>query len=226
MHNIFQKLNGSYKFEPILNLSDSSVYGYELLAMKKPDDWLAHDIRTISMLGMINRASPAHVQNEIISVNLTAESIMAITDEQISQAVQNRPRLIIEWVEIKDDSQIIIEVGKKLEGWRERYGVKIAIDDMGRGQDATERFLAVTPDLAKFDGALLHDARTSNRHFRAIQWMAKWCKDEGVPVIMEWIETERDLEIAIECGGDYGQGYYIQDQVNEAILEEKRQLAM
>lgn len=213
MQSIFQRLQDSYKFEPILKLSDSTVYGYELLALNKPKSWLVHDLRTIATLGMINRASPMHVQNEIISVNLTAESIMTITDTQIEQAARSRPKLVIEWVELKDDSQIIVEVGKKLERWREQFGIKIAIDDMGKGQDATERFLAVTPDLAKFDGALLHEARTSEKHFRAIKWMAKWCKDEGVPVVMEWIETERDLEIAKECGGDYGQGYYIQDQV-------------
>lgn len=222
MQSLFQKIQGSYKFEPILNLADSSVYGFELLAMKKPENWLDHDLRTIAMLGMINRGSPAHVQEEIISVNLTAESIMTLLDTQIEQAVRNRPNLVIEWVEIKDDSQTIIEVGRKLERWREQFGIKIAIDDMGKGQDATERFLAVTPDLAKFDGLLLHEARDSDKHFRAIKWMAKWCRDEGVPVVMEWIETERDLEIAIECGGDYGQGYYIQDRVNAAIIEERK----
>jgi len=222
MQSLFQKLQGSYKFEPILNLANSSVYGFELLAMNKPKNWLTHDLRTIAMLGMINRASPSHVQDEIISVNLTAESIMTITDAQIEQAARNRPKLVIEWVEIKDDSQTIIEVGRKLERWREQFDIKIAIDDMGKGQDAIERFLAVTPDLAKFDGLLLHEARVSDKHYRAIQWMSKWCRDEGVPIVMEWIENERDFEIAVECGCNYGQGYYIQDQVNEAIIEERK----
>lgn len=218
MKSLFQKLEGSYKFEPILNLHDSSVYGHELLAMQKPDSWLVHDLRTISKLGLISRASPAHVQSECISVNLTAESILHIDNEMMAQACRNRPNLIIEWVEIKDDSNIIKDVGRKLEEWRKEFGILIAIDDMGKGQDAIERFLAVTPDLAKIDGKLLHEARDSVRHYRAIKWITKWCRDEGVPVVMEWIESPRDLEIAIECGGDYGQGYYIQEQVTQGLL--------
>lgn len=193
-----------YKFEPIFDLSgDISIFAYEVLSNKQHHDWLIHDKGTIENIASLHR----NIEGRIW-INLSTDSILAISDKAIERATQSSPQFVIEWIEDRCNSNILYQAAEKLKFWRDQYAIKVALDDMGKGQDALERFLSIHPDYAKIDGSLIHKARQSNCHLRAIKWLCQWCENEGVPTVWEWIESAQDLDTAIRCNARYGQGFF------------------
>lgn len=203
----------SYKIEKICTLEHpNKVVGFEILAKEQQLNWNNFDRLTLQRIGDIDAGLDGFV-----SINLTCESVISLSDELIQQASFMRPGLVIEWVESPCSQQDLKKVADSLIRWRKDFGIRISIDDIGKGQDGTERFLAVIPDFAKIEGNLLLQARESAAHRRAMKYLCRWCQEENVPTIIEWVETRADLEIAQECGGVYGQGYLFERNGIELI---------
>jgi EAL domain-containing protein (putative c-di-GMP-specific phosphodiesterase class I) len=209
-----REIRGRYKFERICSLSGSNdIIGYEILSCEQYQDWSIQDISTIKQIGLLS----ANLIGSV-SINLSSDSILKMPDSLIESAAKARPNLIIEWVEDRCPSSHVNKAAEKLGDWRERFGIRISIDDMGRGQDGVERFLAVIPDFAKIEGSILHGARKNKSFKRAISYLCGWCAEENVPTIAEWIETEYDMELALSCGATLGQGYYFEAIAAEHIV--------
>lgn len=199
-----------YKLESIRSLFGlDEVHCFEVLSAVTPPNWAEHDLNTIKEIDLIFRKFQSS-----LSINLTTQSIMLLDDSNIQAASAICPSLILEWVESRDTESLLSKAAAKLNKWREMYGVKISLDDMGKGQDCIERFLLVKPDYAKIEGTLLHGARHDHSHQNALRFLCSWCKSEDVPTVIEWIETEQDLQIARDVGGTYGQGRYLEEMDN------------
>lgn len=207
-HQAILATQDGYKFEAIYNIAgDASIFAYEVLASQHQSDWLSHDLRTVENISSLHR----NIEGKIW-INLSTESIVSIDDAAIEQAALDSPQFVIEWVEDRCKSEILYAAAEKLKFWRDQFSIKVALDDMGKGQDALERFLAIKPDYAKIDGSLIHKARHSNSHLRAIQWLCQWCNNEGVPTVWEWIENKQDLATALSCNAKYGQGFFFNNR--------------
>ena len=195
-----------YKFERICTLEESpKLTGYEILSASRHHDWVAIDRRTLTDIGKIDTNLIGNV-----SLNLCSDSIINLEDSVVQKAALARPGLILEWVENACTQRDLKLAAQALKRWRKDFGIRISIDDIGKGQDGTERFLAVIPDFAKIEGTLLHHARHSPQHRRVIKHLCEWCRGENVPTVIEWVESFTDLQIAIDCGGVYGQGYHFE----------------
>lgn len=207
-----------YKFEQICDLgAGHALHGYEILSRDQRILWTERDKQTLLLLPSLK----AHVAGNI-SVNLSTESILTLPNKVIESAALEIPGLIIEWVETRASDAKMVTAANLMKGWREQFGVRISLDDMGKGQDCFERFLMIKPDFAKLDGSILHGARNNKSHRNALKTLCGWCESEDVPTIIEWIESDIDLDIALNAGGIYGQGYYFEGLQNTR----KRKMSM
>ena len=100
---------------------------------------------------------------------------------------------------------------------------KIAIDDYGSGYSSLNRVCAFSPEFLKLDRQLVHNIDKDALKKSAVSATIGFCKESGIKVIAEGIETAEELETLIHLGADYGQGYYLAYPTPDFLdIEEER----
>jgi EAL domain-containing protein (putative c-di-GMP-specific phosphodiesterase class I) len=90
-----------------------------------------------------------------------------------------------------------------------RLGYRLAVDDLGAGYAGLTSFAALNPHVVKLDMSLVRGADHEPVKQRVIASMTSLCKEFGIMVVAEGIETtaERDTVIALGC--DLVQGFLL-----------------
>ncbi|MBD8064254.1 EAL domain-containing protein [Devosia sp. PTR5] len=86
-------------------------------------------------------------------------------------------------------------------------GCMIALDDYGTGNSGVVRYRALRPNLVKLDGALFRELAGDAARQRLLRRMVDTFHADGVPVLVEGIETRDHLALATDVGAHYFQGY-------------------
>ncbi|WP_148057479.1 EAL domain-containing protein, partial [Pseudomonas brassicacearum] len=84
---------------------------------------------------------------------------------------------------------------------------RIAIDDFGAGYSQLDRVLALQPDILKLDMRLFQAAALGGPSSDVVKALAQMAEKTGCWIIAEGVETEAQLNFALECGSRYVQGF-------------------
>ena len=90
-----------------------------------------------------------------------------------------------------------------------RYGISIAIDDVGFGNTCLESLILLEPDVIKLDKKYIRGIAQDLHIERSLRRTLKIAEDLNAQVIAEGIETQEDLDKLRELGVTYGQGFYL-----------------
>ena len=144
------------------------------------------------------------------SINLTIDDILNNEIQTfifvILETTQIGNRVVFEIVEsesienFKDVSDFIQHV--------KDYGCKIAIDDFGTGYSNFEYLMKLKADYIKIDGSMIKDIDTNNDARMVVSTIVDFAKKMNMKTIAEYVEKEATLNIVVELGIDYTQGYY------------------
>jgi len=198
-----------FPLQPLYDLRSRQPHGYEALLRVneaagevRPKDWRRVDYKMLALLGKVDLGIKLYI-------NLANETIVNVPDELIRQAVAKND-IVFEWNEIVLGDRAFATVINRLNHWIQT-GVRIAIDDYGRGLDGLWRLSAIHYRAAavKLDGGLLRLMDESPFAVTVIAGVIRACKEQGIPVISECIETKPDFDKAITMGVDMVQGFYI-----------------
>ena len=88
-------------------------------------------------------------------------------------------------------------------------GFKLALDDVGSAYSGLRLIAEIEPDYIKLDMELtraVHDSRLKMELVRAV---AQFCEGAELPMIVEGIETARELETVADLGCMLVQGYFL-----------------
>ena len=96
-----------------------------------------------------------------------------------------------------------------------QYGVKFAMDDFGSGYSNIARFITLPFSIAKLDKSLLDD-ETNIGVF--LDSAVRLFKNLNIPIVVEGVETEKQLSLSKEKEIDYIQGYYFSKPLKEEDL--------
>lgn len=109
---------------------------------------------------------------------------------------------------------------------------KIAIDDFGSGYSGLGRVCAVSPNYIKIDMELVREIQDDVSKKSVVGGIVQFCKELGIRLIAEGVETEGELRTLIRLGVDYGQGYFLgrpterflvtEDKVKQIIKGERK----
>ncbi|MDP4142981.1 MAG: EAL domain-containing protein [Bacillota bacterium] len=88
------------------------------------------------------------------------------------------------------------------------YGFLIALDDVGTGFSNFERISLLKPDIIKLDRSLIKDIEDSYHKQEILRSLVNLANKIGAVVIVEGVETEVELDYALEYGAHLIQGYY------------------
>ncbi len=205
--------------QPILRARDGSVFGYEALLRTReptlpgPAEVLdaADRLQQRERLGRVMRALSVQSvlgarEDFTLFVNLHPEDLLdpdlAALDSQFARSA---PRLVLEITE-RASLDHVTDVGARVKALR-ALGFRIAIDDLGAGYAGLTAFALLEPDIVKLDMALVRGIDQKPVQQKLVASMTSLCKDMGMLVVAEGIETpaERDTLIALGC--DLLQGF-------------------
>jgi EAL domain-containing protein (putative c-di-GMP-specific phosphodiesterase class I) len=88
-----------------------------------------------------------------------------------------------------------------------KLGFRIAIDDLGAGYAGLTSFTLLEPDIVKLDMALVRDIHREPRKQTLVRTMISMCKELGITVTSEGIETPEERDELARGGCDLMQGY-------------------
>lgn len=87
------------------------------------------------------------------------------------------------------------------------FGFRIAIDDLGAGYAGLSYFALLTPDVVKLDITLIRNLDREELKRKLVGSLTSLCKDLGMLVVAEGVETVGERDTAVELGCDLLQGY-------------------
>lgn len=208
-------------FQPIVHASSGRVFGYEAL-LRSREPTLPHpgavldaaeQLDQLDLLGRaIRRSSAAPMtlapSDAVLFVNLHTTDLL--DPELLSK---NAPlskiahRVVLEVTE-RSSIEKVSDVRERVAQLRQ-MGFRIAVDDLGAGYAGLTSFALLEPEIVKLDMSLIRDVHKSPTRRKLIQSMAALCKDMGMLVVGEGVETIEERDTLVELGCDLLQGYLL-----------------
>ncbi|HEY9676857.1 MAG TPA: GGDEF domain-containing response regulator [Drouetiella sp.] len=209
---------------PLYRLKDESVFGHEILsrgpagAFEMPDDLFRvsceYNLLTIVDLRCLKTClngsmDPKFDQNTRFHVNLFPSTIIDTPiDRLLTLFPANRKpgNFCIEISEqqfIGDPAYLRDHVQALKEN-----GILVAIDDVGFGRSSLESLIILEPDIVKIDRKYVSGIANDPAKARLLKRLVKVVNALGAELIAEGIENRAELDLLIEIGIEFGQGWY------------------
>jgi EAL domain-containing protein (putative c-di-GMP-specific phosphodiesterase class I)/CheY-like chemotaxis protein len=206
-------------FQPIVSWRARRVYGYEALMrseepmLARPDLLLeaAERLGRVHELGRtVRRALAAAAANAPdgtrLFLNLHAEDLR---DEDLylrsSPLTRFAERVVLEITE-RASLDSVEDVRARVASLR-ALGFRVAVDDLGTGYAGLASFALLEPEVVKLDMSLARDVDTQPIKQGVVRSMARLCRELGMAVITEGIETAAERDALALLGCDLLQGY-------------------
>jgi EAL domain-containing protein (putative c-di-GMP-specific phosphodiesterase class I) len=205
-------------WQPIVRASDSSVFGHEAL-LRTDEPMIPNPLAFLAAAERLGRfreldravrgsvtAVDAKVAADDLFVNLHPRSLL---DEELydpEAPLTRRARQVV--LEITERACLdgLPDLRDRVRSLRE-LGYRIAIDDLGAGYAGLASFATLEPDLVKLDMELVRGAETEPVKRKLIGSITRLCKDLGIVVVAEGIETKAGRDTMLELGCDLLQGF-------------------
>ncbi len=206
-------------FQPVVRASDYSVFGHEAL-LRTREPTLPHPGAVIDAA---ERLSLVHRLGRTVRARALAQVATRAAETHSCVFLNLHPqdlldRQLLEWSSPVDHRRIVLEVTERasldsVPNVRDSIralrsaGFRIAIDDLGAGYAGLASFVDLEPDFVKLDMSLIRGVDRNTIKQRLIRSMTSVCKDMGLLVVAEGIETREEHETIVELGCDLLQGY-------------------
>jgi diguanylate cyclase (GGDEF)-like protein len=112
------------------------------------------------------------------------------------------------WLEVTEGALLDDHAVGNIRELRE-LGIRIALDDFGTGYSRLDYLTRQRIDLIKIDKSFLPDDADDVSSIALLQAIAQLGHAVGIPVAVEGVETEQQLELAGRLGIDYVQGFLV-----------------
>ncbi|MDQ1465654.1 MAG: hypothetical protein QOH10_69, partial [Actinomycetota bacterium] len=191
-------------FQPLVDLGDDTVAGFEALARfagpphRSPDQWFAEaaelgrgtDLELLAIERSLSHF-PSLPNGTHLALNVSPETAR---DPRLYECVSAAPcdRIVLELTEhdkIRDYESLRVS----LERFRAR-GVHLAVDDAGAGYAGLQHILSLKPDVIKLDLMLTRGVDRDPARRALANCLVQFANEIGAAVVAEGIETAAELE--------------------------------
>ena len=108
---------------------------------------------------------------------------------------------------------------KSIIRYYKEQGFKTAIDDFGAGYSGLNLLAEFQPDLVKLDMSLIRNIDSSRSRQAIVNGVATMCRDLGIGVIAEGIESVGERDVLLGYGIHLQQGYLFSRPTFERLVE-------
>ncbi len=211
-------------FQPIVHLASGEVFAHEalvrgheqepahaMLSLVDEQNKYAFDqacrVRAIEMASVLSPAGkPARVSiNFIPGAIYDPKTCIRRTLETATRVGTPLSHIIFEVTESErvEDRDHLLGIFREYR----RTGLWTAIDDFGAGHAGLTLLAAFQPELLKLDMELIRDIDQRRPSRRIVQAIVEVCRDLGIQVIAEGIETKAECTALVDLGIELFQGY-------------------
>lgn len=206
-------------YQPIV-WADGRVFGHEALmrsdlrALPNPGAMFdaAERLGRVHDLGRTIRARAAASANGASGASLFVNvHALELTDADLyapSAPLSARARSVVLEVTERSSFERVPDLRAKIKTLRE-LGYRIAVDDLGAGYAGLTSFAALEPDVVKLDMALVRGVDREPIKQRLVGSMARLCRDLGILVVAEGVETPAEKDLLVDLGCDLLQGFLL-----------------
>lgn len=106
---------------------------------------------------------------------------------------------------------------KSIVDYYQKTGFRTAIDDFGAGYAGLNLLADMQTDLVKLDMALVRNIDRDRNRRIITNGILQVCRDLGIDVIAEGIETPGELSALVDLGIDLFQGFHFARPAFEAV---------
>ncbi|MBE7480946.1 MAG: EAL domain-containing response regulator [Polyangiaceae bacterium] len=206
-------------YQPIVDARNRRVFGHEAL-LRSSEPSLPHPgavidaalrLEQLDVLGRSIRARAAGPVAEnpaagALFVNLHVRDLLDPTlTAQESPLSRIASRVVLEITE-RAALDEVGDVRPRIARLRE-MGFRIAIDDLGAGYSGLTSFAQLEPEVVKLDMSLVRGIDSSATKQKVVRSMSSLCRDMGMLVVAEGVETPAERDALVELGCDLLQGY-------------------
>ncbi|UFT98272.1 EAL domain-containing protein [Radiobacillus kanasensis] len=229
---IRSKLLTTY-FQPIFDLSTSSIIGYEALNRPPFSKQFPNTESFYDYIGQTNQAfrfdlycrntaferffdnrqkNPS-LDEKLLFINIHPQ-VLLDSDYRSGETLQllnkyelSPNQIVFELTEKKAVKDYVL-FEKMLSHYREQ-GFRIAVDDAGSGYNSLKSVVQLKPEFIKLDKSLIHHMDQNADQQKMVSLLLDFANESHTSVIAEGIERVEDLSILQEKGVHYGQGYLL-----------------
>ena len=224
-------------FQPIYNVSSGDLQGYEALLRPiliasaqatKPEFAFSYAQASNNLIKLDRISRALHLLNYqqifqekgLLFLNVHPSLLINVNEhgkvfERILHANSvPTDRVVIELRDFvtpaPEDSLLGYErkLASAIDNYHDR-GYQIAIDNFGNQHSLVSRLWKLNPDFIKLDQALIRQAEENPRLAKTLLGLVKIIKDIGAEPIITGIETQVQLDIALQTGASLIQGYLL-----------------
>jgi EAL domain-containing protein (putative c-di-GMP-specific phosphodiesterase class I) len=202
-------------YQPIVDLVTGQVVGAEALTRfgadnRNPMAWFAEastlglgvDLEIAAAQAAVGAFDPS--QAAFLALNLSPSALLRV-DEVLAEA-GSTPIVIelTEHSEIADYGALRATIDHM-----RSFAVRLAVDDTGAGISSLRHILELRPEIVKLDLSLTLGIEDDPVRQSMARALADFAARVGTTVVAEGIEDDAQLEMIIEVGIPYGQGYLL-----------------
>jgi EAL domain-containing protein (putative c-di-GMP-specific phosphodiesterase class I)/CheY-like chemotaxis protein len=206
-------------YQPIVSWSKRSVFGYEVL-LRSREPTLPHPGAVLDAAERLDRIHELSRRVRALSVEpldrLPADVALFVNlhptdlvDHDLlstAGAFADASRRIVLEVTERASLDGIHDVRSHVTRLR-RHGFRVALDDFGAGYAGLTSFALLEPEFVKLDMVLVRGIAQEPTKKTLVRTMIAMCKELGILVIAEGIETEEERDELLRAGCDLMQGY-------------------
>jgi len=205
-------------FQPIVDLSDGSVFAYEALVRCKVEEFRAPttlfaQAEREQCCGRLGRM----IRDVSFGSDIPAALFVNLHPAELSERWLVRPDDPIGF----HSNDVYLEVTESaafdqpeltrrvLKDVCERVDARLVVDDFGAGYSDVFRVLELEPDVVKFDRNLISNADLDGAKRDRLNYLVDLCTELGALVVVEGVETRGELRAVRESGAPLAQGYLL-----------------
>lgn len=213
-------------FQPIVDLSNGSVQGFEALA--RWTDWelgfvspavfipLAEERGFIDSLTetLLKKAAETakHWPSDVfLSFNLSSAQLIDRATAFNVMSIVNRAGLDPRRLELEITETAMMsdpEIAAKVVAELQSVGIHVSLDDFGTGQSSLGRLRDFAFNKVKIDRSFISEITSDRSAEHIVRAILTMCEGLGLKVIAEGIETEEQARKLREMGCRSGQGWH------------------
>lgn len=225
-------------FQPIYDIKHGELFGHEALLRPSLGDDLAsipefaftyaeqagklvpfdRVSRTLHVLNF----RQIYAENGLLFLNVHPKLLIAVNAHgKVFERILHSNSVPTERVVIEIQEGLIEQekqLSEAIDNYRDR-GYRIAIDRFGSTQSHIDRLWKFAPDFVKLDMSLIQKAEQNVRIRKILPGLIKMIQDLGAQPVITGIETQAQLDIAIESGATLVQGYFLARPVTANQLQ-------
>ncbi len=212
----------TFAFQPLVNLAKQEVWGYEAL-VRGPQGESAWSV--LSQVNEGNRYAfdqACRVKAITLAAQLKLDKVLSINF--LPNAVYEPAHCIRSTLKAAKEvnfpaERIMFEITEseqvhdpdhltRIFDYYNQQGFITALDDFGAGHAGLNLLSRFIPDLMKIDMQLVRDIDSNPTKQAIARGLIGICKELGITVLAEGLETRAEVDFYRQQGVEYMQGYY------------------